>query len=67
MAVAYTNHDGHVSLAEFKGLCETLHEVDALTQVRKTSILAQKLGQLQPFPTVFPRDCVGQLASFGPT
>jgi hypothetical protein len=29
--------------------------------------LAQKLGQLQPFLAVFPRECVGQLASFGPT
>jgi hypothetical protein len=27
MVVVDTNHDGHVSLAEFKGLCETLHEV----------------------------------------
>jgi hypothetical protein len=29
--------------------------------------LAQKSGQLQPFLAVFPRDCMGQLASFGPT
>jgi hypothetical protein len=29
--------------------------------------LAQELGHLQPFIAVFPRECVGQLASFGPT
>jgi hypothetical protein len=29
--------------------------------------LAQKLGQLQPLTAVFPRECMGQLASFGPT
>ena len=29
--------------------------------------LAQKLGQLQPFIAVFPQECMGQLASFGPT
>jgi hypothetical protein len=29
--------------------------------------LAQKLGQLQPFITVFPQECMGQLPSFGST
>ena len=29
--------------------------------------LAQKLGQLQPFLAVIPQECMGQLASFGPT
>jgi hypothetical protein len=29
--------------------------------------LAQKLGQLQPSVAVFPQECVGQLASFGPS
>jgi hypothetical protein len=29
--------------------------------------LAQKLDQLQPFIAVFPQECMGQLASFGPT
>jgi hypothetical protein len=29
--------------------------------------LAQKLDRLQPFIAVFPQDCVGQFASFGPT
>jgi hypothetical protein len=28
--------------------------------------LAQKLGQLQPFIAVFPQECAGQLAPFGP-
>ena len=32
----------------------------------KDAKLAQKLGQLQPFIAVFPVECVGQLASFGP-
>jgi hypothetical protein len=29
--------------------------------------LAQLLGQLQLFTAVFPQECAGQLASFGPT
>jgi hypothetical protein len=29
--------------------------------------LAQKLIQLQPFIAVFQQECMGQLASFGPT
>ena len=33
----------------------------------KDAKLAQKLGQVQPFITVFPRECTGQLASCGPT
>ena len=33
----------------------------------KDAQLAQKLGQLQPLIAVFPQECVGQLASFGPT
>ena len=28
--------------------------------------LARKLGQLQPSVAVFPQECMGQLASFGP-
>jgi hypothetical protein len=32
----------------------------------KDAMLAQKLGQLQPFIAVFPQECMGQLASFGP-
>ena len=35
-----------------------------------TSTLSEKdamLAQLQPFPAVFPPECWGQLASFGPT
>jgi hypothetical protein len=31
------------------------------------SELAQKLGQFQPFLAAFPPECVGQLASSGPT
>ena len=33
----------------------------------KDADLAQKLGQLQPFLAAIPRQCMGQLASFGPT
>ena len=33
----------------------------------KDARLAQTLGQLQPFVAVFPRECMGQLPSFGPT
>ena len=33
----------------------------------KDAKLAQKLGQLQPFIAVFPPECTGQLAYFGPT
>jgi hypothetical protein len=33
----------------------------------KDALLAQKLGQLQPFIAAFPQECVDQPASFGPT
>ena len=33
----------------------------------KAAKLAQNLGQLQPFIAVFPQECMGQLAYFGPT
>ena len=33
----------------------------------KATELAQNLGQLQPFLAAFPQECMGQLASFGPT
>ena len=33
----------------------------------KDTKLAQKLGQLQQFTAVLPPECMGQLASFGPT
>ena len=32
----------------------------------KDAKLAQNLGQLQPFTAVFPHECTGQRASFGP-
>ena len=39
-----------------------------VVQVRKMPIkLTQKLGQLQPFTAVFPKECTGELPSFGPT
>ena len=34
---------------------------------KKDAKFAQKLGQLQLFIAVFPQECMGQLASFGPT
>jgi hypothetical protein len=39
----------------------------AILTAPEVSKLAQKLGQLQPFTAVFPQECVGQLAYFGPT
>jgi hypothetical protein len=33
----------------------------------KDAKLAQELGQLQPFIAVFPQECIGHLASVGPT
>ena len=33
----------------------------------KDAKLVQKLGQLQPFIAVFPLECMGRIASFGPT
>jgi hypothetical protein len=41
--------------------------MDAENSSEKDAKLAQKLGQLQPFLAVFPQECMGQLASFGPT
>jgi hypothetical protein len=38
-----------------------------LCQSEKDAKSAQKLGQLQPFIDVFSQECMGQLASFGPT
>jgi hypothetical protein len=38
-----------------------------ISRGEKDAKLAQKLGQLQPFIVVFPKDCMGQLAFFGPT
>jgi hypothetical protein len=37
----------------------------AQAQSEKDARLAQKLGQHQPFMTVFPLECMGQLAPFG--
>jgi hypothetical protein len=34
---------------------------------KKEAKLAQKLGQLQPYIAVLPQECMGQLASFGPS
>jgi hypothetical protein len=37
-------------------------------QVSETdAVSTQKLGQLQPFIAVFSQECMGKLASFGPT
>ena len=36
-------------------------------QGEKDAKLAQKLGQPQPFIAVFPQECMGRLAYFGPT
>ena len=33
----------------------------------KDAALTQTLGQLQPFIAAFPQECMGHLASFGPT
>ena len=33
----------------------------------KDAALSQKLSRPQPFIAAFPQECMGQLASFGPT
>ena len=43
------------------------HLVDLDHESEKGAKSAQKLGQLQPFLAVFPQECTGQLAPFGPT
>ena len=40
---------------------------DRRASSEKAAKLAQKLSQLQPFTPVLPQECMGQLASFGPT
>jgi hypothetical protein len=40
---------------------------EKLFESEKETKLAQKLGQRQPFIAVFPPECMGELASFGPT
>ena len=42
-------------------------KVTTVRHVEKDTKLAQKLGQLQPSLAVFPQECMGQRASFGPT
>jgi hypothetical protein len=42
-------------------------EIHSAHSSEKDAKLAQKLGQLQPFKAVFLQECMGQLASFGPT
>jgi hypothetical protein len=37
------------------------------TQSEKDAVSAQKSGQLQPFIAVISLECMGRLASFGPT
>jgi hypothetical protein len=46
---------------------ETWASLHKLPGPTLTSRLAQELGQLQPFIAVFPQECLGQLAYFGPT
>ena len=41
--------------------------INTIQVSKKGAELAQKLGQLQPLIAVFPRECMGQLAYFGPT
>jgi hypothetical protein len=38
-----------------------------LEKTEKDTELAQNLGRLQPFLAVLPQECIGQLASFGPS
>ena len=52
---------------EGRGLCTCPQPARQRGQSEKDAKLAQKLGQLQPFIVVFPQECMGQLASFGPT
>ena len=53
-----------IALASGRGPRDRL--LAALSSEKDTK-LAQKLGQLQPCIAVFPQECMGQLASFGPT
>jgi hypothetical protein len=55
-------------------LLQTTHHAFPVVKVcphpclsEKGARLARKLGQLQPFIAVFPQECIGQLAYFGPT
>jgi hypothetical protein len=50
-------------------LCDVYATVVAVSasQSEKGTKLAQKFGQLLPFIAAFPQECIGQLASFGPT
>ena len=59
---ADANSDRVVDADEFYA-----YMAEQATQSEKDTKLAQKLGQLQPFMVVFLLECMGQLASFGPT
>ena len=54
------------SAAEGLVIAAARARVAAERKVRKPTVSAQKLGQLQPFIAVFAQECMGQLASFGP-
>ena len=55
--------------ADFRGpaLADLLHRRRQVVQSEKDAKLDHKLDQLQPFIAASPQECVGQLASFGPT
>jgi hypothetical protein len=57
---AHSDTDGGGGVATVTALANQYNR-ECITQVRKT------LGQLQPFMAVFLLECMGQLASFGPT
>ena len=53
--------------AELLAHCPPADWPNLLQVSEKDTELAQELGRLQPFIAVFPQECMGQLASFGPT
>ena len=44
-----------------------VHAGSGMVSMIRNEGASEKLGQLQPFVAVFPQECMGQLAFFGPT
>jgi hypothetical protein len=63
----FANADVNVTCTAQHGSSSIVWKTDDETTGEKDAELAQKLGQLQPFTAVFPQECMGQLASSGPT
>ena len=64
----WPGQSGIIKLSRLQPACAVYRGIRGM-KVSNAAELAQKLGRLRPFMVVlvFPRECVGQPGSFGPT